>query len=178
MRFSSILAVALLSPAIAFAAGSGDSDPPKPTQTATDCKAGEVFDKKTKTCIDSQSNLIDDDTRYDAVRELAYAGQYDRAQMVLATMSDQSESRVWTYKGFIARKTGNMDQAMEYYAQGLAADANNILLRSYMGQAFVTLGDQEAARIQLAEIRARGGRNTWAEQSLNLAIRSGKTFSY
>ena len=112
------------------------------------------------------------------MRELAYDAQYDRASMVLATMSDQSESRVWTYKGFIARKSGDMVKAMDFYAEALAADANNLLVRSYMGQAFVTLGDEASARLQLAEIRTRGGRNTWAEHSLKMAIRSGKTFSY
>jgi tetratricopeptide (TPR) repeat protein len=178
MRFATILAAAILSPAIVFAAGSSDTNPPKTTKTAAECKAGEVWDKKTKTCLDSQSNLIDDDTRYDAVRELAYDAQYDRALQVLASMSDQSESRVWTYKGFIARKSGDMDKAMEFYAAALDANADNILARSYMGQAFVTIGDDAAAKIQLTEIRTRGGRNTWAEHSLETAISSGKTFNY
>ena len=178
MRFSTLLAAAILSPAIVFAAGSSHSTPPTPTQTANDCVAGEVYDEKTKTCLESSSSLIDDDTRYDAVRELAYDAQYDRALMVLATMSDQSQSRVWTYKGFIARKTGDMGKAMEFYAAALAADADNILARSYLGQAFVTMDNQDEAKVQLAEIRTRGGRNTWAEHSLKTAIRSGKTFSY
>lgn len=178
MRFPTLIAAAIFSPVMVFAAGSDDATPPKPTQTAAECKAGEVFDKKTKTCLESSSNLIDDDTRYDAVRELAYDGQFARASLVLATMSDQSESRVWTYKGFIARKSGDMKNAMEFYAQALASDADNILARSYMGQAFVTLDDQDAAKLQLAEIRTRGGRNTWAEYALKTAIQSGKTFSY
>ena len=46
MRFPTLIAAAILSPAIVFAAGSDDSDPPKTTQTASDCKAGEVFDKR------------------------------------------------------------------------------------------------------------------------------------
>lgn len=178
MRFTTIVAAAILTPAIAFAAGTENSTPPKTTQTAAECKAGEVWDKKTKTCLDSQSHLIDDDIRYGAVRELAYDGQYDRALKVLASMSDQSESRVWTYKGFIARKTGDMEKAMEFYAAALSKDADNILARSYMGQGFVTTGDLDAAKIQLTEIRARGGRNSWAEHSLKTAINSGRTFSY
>ncbi len=178
MRLTTLATLALLTPAVAFAAGSNSGSAPKPTQTASDCKAGQVFDKKSKACLDSKSEVFDDDTRYDAVRELAYAGQYDRALLVLASMSDQSESRVETYRGFIARKTGDMDKAMEHYAKALAKDADNILARSYMGQAFITLGDRDAAQTQLSEIRARGGRNTWAEASLAIALRSGKTFSY
>ena len=178
MKLTTLATLALLTPAMAFAAGSDSGNPPKTTKTASDCKAGEVFDKKTKTCVDSQSNLIDDDIRYDAVRELAYDAQYDRALLVLTSMSDQSASRVQTYHGFIARKQGDMDKAMVHYAKALTADADNILARSYMGQAFITLGDTASAKAQLTEIRARGGRNTWAEASLSLALQSGNTFSY
>lgn len=178
MRLTTLATLALLSPAVAFAAGSDSGTAPKPTQTASDCKAGQVFDKKTKTCLDSKSEVFDDDTRYDAVRELAYDGQYDRALLVLASMREQGSSRVETYRGFIARKTGEMDKAMVHYANALAANADNILARSYMGQAFVTQGDMVSAKTQLSEIRARGGRNTWAEASLALALKSGKTFNY
>ena len=178
MKLTTLATLALLTPGLAFAAGSGSSTPPKTTQTASDCKAGEVFDTKTNTCVDSQSKLFDDDTRYEAVRELAYAGQYDRALLVLSSMTEQNSSRVETYRGFIARKQGDMDAAMVHYARALEIDADNILARSYMGQAFVTLGDTASAQTQLTEIRTRGGRNTWAEASLALALKSGKTFSY
>ena len=178
MRITPLLAVALLAPSLAFAAGSGSSTPPKTTKTSTDCKAGEIYDKASKTCVDAQSGSLDDDLRYNAVRELAYAGQYERAELVLSSMTDQASSPVLTYRGFIARKTGNMDAAMEFYTAALAANADNILARSYMGQAFLSLGNRDAAQAQLTEIRQRGGRNTWAEASLDLALQSGKTFSY
>lgn len=178
MRFPTLLAAALLSPAIAFAAGSSDSTPPKPTQTATDCKAGQVFDEATKICLDAKSELHNDDTRYGAVRELAHAGQYDRARIVLSAMSDQSESRVLTYYGFLARKTGDMQAGFAFYARALDADADNILARSYLGQALVELGQREAASMQLAEIRTRGAIGTWAERSLSEAIATGRTFTY
>ena len=165
-------------PGLAFAAGSDDSTPPKPTQTASDCKAGQVFDEQTKSCLDAKSDLLDDDTRYNAVRELAYAGEHDRALLVLAAMSDQSESRVLTYRGFLARQTGDMSGAFEYYAQALNADADNILARSYMGQGMVKLGQIQAAKLQLKEIRARGGEGTWAEASLNKAITTGLVTNY
>ena len=38
-RLVTLLAVALLAPSLAFAAGSGSSTPPKTTKTSTDCKA-------------------------------------------------------------------------------------------------------------------------------------------
>lgn len=178
MRLLPLVATALLCPAIAFAAGSNDSTPPKPTQTATDCTAGQVYDKATKACLDAKSNLHDDDTRYEAVRELAHAGQYDRALLVLAAMSDPSESRVLTYQGFLARKTGDMPQGFAFYARALDADADNLLARSYLGQALVELGQIEAAKLQLAQIDARGGTGTWAEHALGTAIATGRGFTY
>ncbi len=178
-HFTVLLTSAFLAaPTLGIAAGSDDSTPPKPTQTASDCKAGQVFDKQSKTCLDAKSEFLDDDTRYDAVRELAYAGAHDRALLVLAAMSDQSESRVLTYRGFLARQTGDMSGAFEFYAQALKADADNILARSYMGQGMVKLGQIEAAKMQLTEIRSRGGEGTWAEASLNKAITTGLVTNY
>jgi len=178
MRPFLLATLTALAPTIAFAAWTEDPTPPKTTKTSTDCKAGEIFDEKTKTCVDSQNSLIDDQTRYHAVRELAYDAQYDRALQVLASMSDQDTSPVQTYRGFIARKTGQMDAAMAHYARALELDADNLLARSYLGQAHLTTGNTASARHQLTEIRMRGGRNTWAEASLVLALRAGKTSSY
>jgi hypothetical protein len=42
----------------------------------------------------------------------------------------------------------------------------------------VELGQTEAARAQLGEIRARGGRQTWPEIALRNALRSGVGYSY
>ncbi|OYW48869.1 MAG: hypothetical protein B7Z31_14835, partial [Rhodobacterales bacterium 12-65-15] len=70
------LAAALaFAPAFAFAAGSDDSEPPKPTETTTECARGEVWDEKTRTCIKAEGAGLTDDQRFGAVRELAYAGR-------------------------------------------------------------------------------------------------------
>lgn len=173
-----ILAAAVMLPTAAFAAGSTDSSPPKPTETTKVCKDGKIWDKKTKSCVNPQESRLDDDTRYAAVRELAYAGKYADALNVLAAMSDQSESRVLTYYGFTNRKAGRTDLGMKYYRAALETDPDNLLARSYMGQGLVAAGDIEAARVQLAEIEARGGKWDWPGTSLRLAIQSGKTYSY
>jgi tetratricopeptide (TPR) repeat protein len=173
-----ILAAALTFPVAAFAAGSTDNTPPKPTETTKVCKDGKVWDKETKSCVNPQESRLDDDTRYAAVREFAYAGKYADALNVLAAMSDQSESRVLTYYGFAHRKAGRVDLGMKYYHAALKTDPDNLLARSYMGQGLVASGDLEGARVQLAEIEARGGKWDWPGTSLRHAIRSGKTYSY
>ena len=196
MKRLSLLALLITLPASAFAA-SDDPVPPKPSKTTQDCfKARQwdpdinkyvrfsqpvngVWDAKIGKCIrPDKTSYLDEDTLYDAVRELAYAGRYNDAQTVLDQMPDQQSDRVMTYRGFTERKLGNLELADLYYAQAIATNPDNILARSYMGQGKVAAGDKVAALEQLREIRARGGEGSWAEQSLAQAIEKGRTFRY
>ena len=49
------LMAGLMLPTVAFGAGSGSDSPPPATQTTTQCKKTEVWDEKTKTCINAQT---------------------------------------------------------------------------------------------------------------------------
>jgi len=180
MKVPSILAAAAiaLAPMSVMAAGADDPFVPKPTKTTKDCKKGKVWNDKKKRCVKAQRSDLSDDILYQAVREYAYAGQYENAQVVLSAMSDQTDDRVLTYWGFTNRKMGNTDLGMSFYQQAIASNPDNLLVRSYMGQAFVESGDTYLAFLQLKEIRARGGAGTWPEQSLEAAIRSGETYNY
>ena len=175
-HITSITALALTT-SVALAAGSDSTSPPKPTQTTTDCLRGQVWDTRTKACVDSQSSLIDDDTRYEALRELSYAESYEAALVVLSTMAPQDD-RALTYRGFIARKQGDWGSALTYYDAALARNPDNLLARSYLGQGHVTRGENDAAQRQLDEIRKRGGQGTWAELSLAQALQTGRTSGY
>ncbi|WP_022704756.1 tetratricopeptide repeat protein [Pseudorhodobacter ferrugineus] len=165
-------------PFAAYAAGSDDTAPPTPTETTTECKKGEVFDTKAKKCKNPQDASLDDDTRFGAVRELAYAGRYTDALAALDAMQEGDSDRVLTYRGFITRKAGDMAGGMAFYARALAVNPDNILARSYMGQALVEQGDIAAAARQLDEIRNRNGTGTWAEAALSHAVGTGQTLSY
>ncbi|WP_370284116.1 tetratricopeptide repeat protein [Pseudooceanicola sp.] len=158
-----------------YAAGSDSSTPPKPTETSTECEDGMVYDEKTRTCIKSSAALIDDDSRYAAVRELAYAGRYDSAMMVMDTARTPGDPRFLNYRGFVHRKQGDLDTAMAYYRRALAADPDHVLARSYMGQGLIEQGDLAGALGQLREIAARGGRDTWAYAALEGALRGMPT---
>lgn len=173
-----IAATCLALPMAALAAGSDSFSPPKPTQTTKDCKKGEVWDPAKKKCVAPRESRLSDDVLYGAVREYAYAGQYETAQAILAAMSDQSDDRVLTYWGFTHRKLGNRALGMSFYNKALKTNPDNLLVRSYMGQSFVESGQISFAKAQLREIRARGGQDTWAETALAKAIRSGSTYSY
>ncbi len=167
------LAASLIALSIAttgFAAGSDNSKPPKPTATTEECTDGKIFDANKGECVNAQDSKLDDDTLYNAARELAYAGQYGNALNVLDAAENQSDPRILTYKGFASRKAGDLDAGMNYYHAALTIDPDFILARSYMGQALAGTGDLEGAKAQLAEISARGGRDSWAYASLKQTL--------
>lgn len=174
---AAFLTAALL-PGAAFAAGGGSDAAPTPTQTTKTCSNGQVWDAGTGSCVNPQQSSLGADVLYDAVRELAYDGQYANAQKVLAAMPDQADDRVLTYWGFTARKLGDVPAGMAYYEAALEKNPANTLARSYMGQALVEQGDMAGATEQLEQIRALGGTGTWPEMSLAKAVASGRTYSY
>jgi Flp pilus assembly protein TadD len=175
-----ILAATLaLAPQLAFAAGSDDSEPPTPTETTTECAKGEVWDEKTSTCVKAEdSSSLDNDQRFGAVRELAYAGRPDEALAILATMTEGETARVLTYQGFLLRQTGKVEEGIAAYERAIALDTTNILARSYYGQLLVQMNEMELATLQLAAIRMHGGGGTWAERALSDAITTGVTYTY
>lgn len=177
MRVLAILMLTAL-PYAALAAGSGNDEPPTPTQTSKDCKDGEIWDEKTTKCVAPETTGMNDDTRFLAVRELAYAGRPEDALRVLASMTEGKTDRVLTYLGFANRKAGRLEEGLAYYAQALDANPDNILARSYLGQAYVDMNELVLASVQLDEIRQRGGAGSWAETTLARAVASGETTSY
>lgn len=178
----STLFVLTCAPFAAYAAGTStpadETKAPEPTETTMECDDGMVWDKETEACVEVESRLLDDATRYGAAREFAYAGQYAHARAAVLAMEVQDDGRAETYLGFTARKTGDWDGAAAHYARALEQDADNILARSYMGQGLLERGDYAGAKVQLDEIRARGGAGSWAEFALAEAIRTGVTYSY
>lgn len=150
----------------AMSAGEDTTKPPEKTNTTTECKDGKVWDKEKKECVDAKKSSLDDDTLFKAARELAYDGQYENSLKVLDAVRDQNSARILNYRGYSNRKAGRMELGMRYYKRALQADENYILARSYMGQALIEQGKVEEAKVQLIEIRDRGGENTWAYKAL------------
>lgn len=175
-QFALIVSLAL--PGLAFAAGGGSDTPPEPTETTTKCKTSEVWDEKTQTCVDAQSGQLDNDTLFQAARELAYAGRPDDALVVLSAMTEGETDRVLTYMGFASRKAGNVEQGLAYYHAALAQNPDNLLTRSYLGQAYVEMNELELASAELDQITRRGGAGGWPETALRNAIATGTTYNY
>jgi tetratricopeptide (TPR) repeat protein len=173
-----LAAALVLAPYAAFAAGSDDTEPPTPTETTTECKKGEVWDEKTEKCVVAKDTSLNDDQRFGAVRELAYAGRPDEAMVILAAMTEGDTARVMTYRGFLLRQTGQVEASIAAYDRAIAMDPANILARSYYGQLLVQMNETELAEVQLAALRLHGGAGTWAERSLATAIDTGVTYTY
>ncbi len=178
IRSALLTATLMLAPNLALAFGTDDT-PPAETATTTECEGTQVWDAKTESCVDAaQESQLNDDDRYQAVRELAYAGAYHRALGILETFENPSDDRRLTYLGFVTRKMGDVPGGMAWYAAAIDLNPNNFLARSYMGQALLLQGNRAGALAQLTEIRARGGRQTWSELALNMALNDGPAPAY
>jgi tetratricopeptide (TPR) repeat protein len=179
-RIAAILALTALPFAALAAGGDGgdEEDSPQKTRTSTECQNGQVWDEKTRACTDAKSGAFDNDTLYRAVRELAWAGRPEDALVVLAAMTEGETDRVLTYRGFALRKADRLEEGLAAYAAALAANPDNLLARSYLGQAYVEMGETALAEAELAQIRARGGAGRWPEVSLSRALATGLTYAH
>lgn len=147
---------------LALAAGGGGGDSSSGSsggQTVSQCKNGKVWDKNLKKCVEPKQGYFDDDTLYNVGRALAEAGRYDEAIKVLSFAADKTDPRILNYLGYSHRRAGRVLVGLGYYHEALLNDPNYTLVREYLGEAHLQLGDVAAAREQLAEIEKRCGRN-------------------
>lgn len=163
-----------LAPMIAFAAG---PEPTYPAPTAEEeCDDGLVWNPDTEVCEEASESTQTDAYLLDSAQRYAYAGNYEDAQTVLKAVDDQSASRTLALWGFTHRKMGNTEVGLAFYDQALTVNPDNIVARSYLGEAKVNMGDYKGAREQLAEIRARGGSGSRAESLLLKALQGGSLY--
>jgi predicted Zn-dependent protease len=175
-----LLTAALALPGAAQAVSSNaDTSPPAPSETTQTCEEGTVWSPEAEACVapEDQQSGLDDDARYRAARELAWAGRLDDARRVLDAM-DPADDRVLTYRGFIARRQGEAALADRYYRQALARNPGNLLARSYRGLGLLQQGRLREALAELSQIRARGGAGSWPERALAQAIAGGAVADY
>lgn len=148
-----------------------DDSPPTSGSAAKpqDCPQGQVWDPEAPRlfgkgkCVDpadvKASGTQKQSLIYDYGRSLAKDGQYEAAIAVLRAAPQADDPRVLNYLGFAHRKLGRMDAALGYYRAAVSIDPDYGLVREYLGEAYVQLGDLEKAREQLTEIqRICGGK--------------------
>ncbi|MDX8514141.1 tetratricopeptide repeat protein [Mesorhizobium captivum] len=154
-----IMAVAALPlfAAPAFTAGEGGSSG---GQTTSQCKKGQVWDKKKKKCVVPQYGMLDDDSIYEAGHDLAMAGRYDEAISVLTLAANKQDPRILNYLGYSHRHSGRITVGLGYYEEALRINPDYTLVREYLGEAHLQIGDLAGAQEQLKEIEKRTGKGS------------------
>ena len=150
------LAVMLSGPLPTFAA---DSESPiiRPSPTVKNCKKGKVWDKKKNRCVKKNADL-DQESLFEAGRDLARAKRYDEAIQVLTLVPDSQDKRVLNMLGFSHRMQGRVEFGIYYYKQAIKIDPDYALVREYFGEALLQKKDLAGAKQQLAELeRLCGG---------------------
>jgi tetratricopeptide (TPR) repeat protein len=107
-------------------------------------------------CVGQASARMADEELFYAGYWLAKNGQYEKALGYL-TLAQKKDERVLTYIGFATRKLGHVDEALPMYERALALNPDYAVARAYLGEAFLTKGQPEQARVQLSEIERRCG---------------------
>ncbi|CCV08743.1 conserved exported hypothetical protein [Mesorhizobium metallidurans STM 2683] len=141
----------------AFSAGEGGGGG---GETTTKCKKGEVWDKKKQKCAPPQQGMLDDDNIYEAGRDLAMAGRYDEAIAVLSLAANKQDPRILNYLGYSHRHSGRVIVGLGYYEEALRIDPDYTLVREYLGEAHLQIGDLAGAQEQLREIEKRAGKGS------------------
>jgi len=146
----------------------GDKEEVKKKEFVIKCFGkNKIFDKTKKKCVDEEeSQTLNQDSIYSHGRSLAHAGRYEDAIRVLKLAHDGSDPRVLNYLGYSNRKLGNMDKALDYYHAAVAANPDFSLVREYLGEAYIQLGQLEKAREQLTQIERICGNKTCREYAL------------
>jgi len=150
LRSASLLAGCLTAALLAgHAYASGDDDEPaKPN-----CPKGQVWDTKTKSCVDQQSSITSDKDRADYAYRLAKDNRYDEALSLLDTMKDSNTAQALNYRGYATRKLGRTDEGIGYYLKSVAIDPHYAQVREYLGEAYVIKGEMDLAKEQLQTIK-------------------------
>jgi hypothetical protein len=165
IRFLLFLVALPLAVATAYAAGGGggggnsggSAGGGSNNQTITKCKRGLAWDMRRKRCVAQQRGMLDDESIYEAGRQLAAARRYGEAIALLSLAADKTDPRILNYLGFSHRMQGRVLVGLGYYQEALIQDPGYVPAREYMGEAYLQLGDIGAAREQLGEIGLRCG---------------------
>jgi tetratricopeptide (TPR) repeat protein len=160
VRAVGLVAALCLTLAIPTPADAAQRPIPKKSVTAVEvkkCKKGEIWNKKKKMCIKTESGLLTDEELLDQATVLSADGHYEWALHVLSVAANPEDPEILGLKGYSYRKAGRLDAAIEHYGRALALAPDHIRIREYLGEGYVAAGGFLLARAQLEEIASRCG---------------------
>jgi tetratricopeptide (TPR) repeat protein len=163
----------ILSAALAatLAIGVANITPAVAKGESVDCS--KKANKSKPECKKNREDLSDNELYY-AGYWLARAGRYEQALTYLTQAKNQNDPRFLTYIGFATRKLGDHDKAMTFYDRALSIDADFVIARAYLGEAYLDKGDLSKAEAQLSEIEKRCGAACLEHQELSVQIEAFK----
>jgi tetratricopeptide (TPR) repeat protein len=132
----------------------------------TTCAPGQVWDKKTRKCLERHSGVLPDSDLTEYAYSLAKADRYQEAIDVLDILDNPNTPRALNYRGYATRKLGRTDEGIGYYLKSVALDQTirrsaNISATVIQGQVRPrqrsTGDDREALRIEGVRV-LRGSR--------------------
>jgi tetratricopeptide (TPR) repeat protein len=124
--------------------------------TSTACDGFEKGSTAWSSCVGQAKASMPDNELFYAGYWLAKSGRYEQALGYL-TKAQQKDERILTYMGYATRKLGDVDAALPLYTKALSLNPNYSVARAYMGEAFLTKGQPDKAKAELAEIAQRCG---------------------
>ncbi len=151
--FSVLAAAGFLAGALAVPAVANDNG----STTTTTCPSGQIYDSRTQRCVPQSSGIVDDRSLASYAAALSREGRYEEALHVLDLMQNPETAEALNYRGYAKRQLGRIEEGIGYYMRSVALDPEYLLVREYLGEAYVIQGRLDLAREQLAEIEARCG---------------------
>jgi predicted Zn-dependent protease len=98
-------------------------------------------------------------TDFESARALVDAQKYDKALAALHQLDQQSPNNpdVLNLIGFSLRKTGKMDEALDYYSRALALNPQHRGANEYLGELYLETKQPEKAKERLEILRQACG---------------------
>ncbi len=160
-----VLAVLLLSPSVANAAGSEDSPPTTAAGSATSQPAagGGGSAPTTKPAVTAASAYADGKS---AIARKDYKAAI--ASLTEAAALEPKNADVHNLLGYSYRKTGDYKNAFKQYALALAINPKHKGALEYQGEAYAETGELAKAKANLVKLKAACG-NTTCEEYVDLA---------
>ena len=134
------------------------------------CKKGHVYDKKMRKCLAQEAVLLPDSELIEQAWALARQSDFEAGRLLFGLVADKDAPEVLNGLGYTNRKLGYFAVAIDYYKRAIASDPDYVEAREYLGEGYVTLGEMDKAREQLAEIQKRCPSTCEAYEDLKDAI--------
>ncbi len=126
-------------------------------KTPPSCPPGDVVEVVFLACIPAAPGAVSDSVFAEYAISLARFERAEEGLTLLGNVANTEQARVQNALGFVKRTLGDAEGALPHYLKAIELDPDYHPARSYLGEAYIMLGDLDKAREQLTEIGNRCG---------------------